>query len=214
MYCYFRNRAHWFSTMDLASSYNHVSLSERDKGKSAFCTPFGLFEWNRMSFGLCQTPSTFERLMEKIFVAQHCTSLLLYLDDVVVFSSSVAEHVECLDVVLGRQKWKNVPSSKQRSTTWFMLFPVLVFPPIPRRLMLCQTGRDRNMLQSLSCTALRSFLRFASYYRCFIEGFSKLAGPLLVAQLMGPKTRNGPWKHLADAWTEECEAKFCGPQAS
>ncbi len=56
--------ARWFSTLDLASGYNQVPVTERDKQKTAFCTPFGLFEWNRMPFGLCNAPSMFQRLMD------------------------------------------------------------------------------------------------------------------------------------------------------
>ena len=91
----------WFSTLDLASGYNQVPVTEADRSKTAFCTPFGLFEWNRMPFGLCNAPSTFQRLMQRIFGDQQCQSLLLYLDDIVVFSSSVEQHLERLKVVLG-----------------------------------------------------------------------------------------------------------------
>ncbi len=94
--------ARWFSTMDLASGYNQIPVTEGDKHKTAFCTPFGLFEWNRMPFGLCNAPSTFQRLMERVFGDQQCQSLLLYLDDIVVFSSSVTQHLERLEVVLSR----------------------------------------------------------------------------------------------------------------
>lgn len=81
--------ASWFSTMDLASGYNQVPVAVADQPKTAFCTPFGLFEWNRMLFGLCNAPSTFQRLMQRIFGDHQCQSLLLYLDDTVVFSSTV-----------------------------------------------------------------------------------------------------------------------------
>ncbi|RXN21037.1 Transposon Ty3-I Gag-Pol poly [Labeo rohita] len=75
------------STLDLARGYNQVPVMEKDRPKTAFCTPFGLFEWNRMPFGLCNAPSTFQRLMERLFGDQQYQSLLLYLDDVVVFLS-------------------------------------------------------------------------------------------------------------------------------
>lgn len=55
-----------------------------------------------MPFGLCNAPSTFQRLMERVFGDQQCQSLLLYLDDIVVFSSSVTQHLERLEVVLSR----------------------------------------------------------------------------------------------------------------
>ncbi|KAL1264195.1 hypothetical protein QQF64_004550 [Cirrhinus molitorella] len=55
--------ARWFSTLDLASGYNQVPVTEGDRPKTAFSTPFGLFKWNRMPLGLCNAPSTFQRLM-------------------------------------------------------------------------------------------------------------------------------------------------------
>ncbi len=56
-----------FSAMDLASGYNQVPVTERYKSKTAFCIRFCLFEWTRMYFGLCNAPSTFQRLMEQLF---------------------------------------------------------------------------------------------------------------------------------------------------
>lgn len=78
-------RAEWFSTLDLASGYWQVGVHPDDHPKTAFTTPLGLFEFQRMPFGLCNGPATFQRLM------QHCLSdytvdfLLVYLDDVIVF---------------------------------------------------------------------------------------------------------------------------------
>ncbi len=86
--------ARWFSTLDLASGYNQVPVAEADRSKTAFCTPFGLFEFLRMPFGLCNGPSTFQRLMERIFGDQSFQSLLLYLDDVIIFSTTVEQHLQ------------------------------------------------------------------------------------------------------------------------
>ncbi|XP_076830004.1 uncharacterized protein LOC143475987 [Brachyhypopomus gauderio] len=97
-----------FSTLDMASGYNQVPMADKDKAKTAFCTPFGLFEFNRMPFGLCNAPSTFQHLMERIFGDERFQSLLLYLDDIVVFSSDFGSHLQRLEVVLARLKQYNL----------------------------------------------------------------------------------------------------------
>lgn len=112
--------AKWFSTLDLASGYNKVQVFERDKEKTAFCTPFGLFEYNRMPFELCNAPSTFQRLMERIFGDQHFQSLLLYLDDVVIYSSSFEQHLQRLEMVLHCLQQQVSFLSTRRKSYWAM----------------------------------------------------------------------------------------------
>lgn len=75
-------------------------MSEADRPKTAFCTPFGLFERNRMPFGFCNAPSTFQRLMQQLFGDQQGQSLLLYLDDIVIVSSTFEQHLTRLELVL------------------------------------------------------------------------------------------------------------------
>ena len=94
--------AKWFSALDLASGYNQVAMAEVDRAKTTFCTPFGLFEFNRMPFGLCNAPGTFQRLMERMFGDKRFQSVLLYLDDVVVFSQTDYQHLERLEEVFSR----------------------------------------------------------------------------------------------------------------
>ncbi|XP_027133599.1 uncharacterized protein LOC109140921 [Larimichthys crocea] len=202
----------WFTTLDLASGYNQVPVAEQDKPKTAFCTPFGLFEWNRMPFGLCNAPSTFQRLMQRMFGDQQCQSLLLYLDDIVVFSSSISQHLQRLEVVLSRLQRENLKVKLEKCA--FFQKEVRYLGHIisnqgvstdPAKIeAVAKWQRPRHVSE------LRSFLGFASYYRRFVEGFAKLATPLhqLVAKLAGTKSKRGSGQDLSSAWTPQCEQSF------
>lgn len=85
-------RARYFSAIDLASAYNQVEVHPDDRHKTAFTTPMGLYEYNRMPFGLCNAPSTFQRLMQTIFREELLQILLVYLDDIIVYSDTITDH--------------------------------------------------------------------------------------------------------------------------
>jgi len=88
--------AKWYSTLDLASGYWQVEMHPMDREKTAFTTPLGLYEFNRMPFGLCNAPATFQRLMQRCLGNLVNDSLLIYLDDVVVFSPDFNSHLRHL----------------------------------------------------------------------------------------------------------------------
>ena len=92
--------ARWFSTFDLQSAYNQVRMHPDGQHKTAFTTPFGLYEFTRMLFGLCNAPATFQRLMQTAFHNEFYTILLCYLDDIIIFAeqfpSTYADSVLCL----------------------------------------------------------------------------------------------------------------------
>lgn len=205
--------ARWFSTLDLASGYNQVPVAEADKSKTAFCTPFGLFEFNRMPFGLCNAPGTFQRLMERIFGDQRYQSDLLYLDDVIVFSATVDEHLKRLEEVFARLEKQNL--KVKLSKCQFFQSQVSYLGHVvsaegvatdPLKIEVVKEWRRPSHLAEL-----RSFLRFASYYRRFVEGFSKISAPLhhLVGRLTGPRQK-GKTPHVppSTAWDEACENAF------
>ncbi|XP_053285372.1 uncharacterized protein LOC128446371 [Pleuronectes platessa] len=202
----------WFSTIDLASGYNQVPMTEQDRPKTAFCTPFGLFEFNRMPFGLCNAPSTFQRLMQRMFGKEQGQSLLLYLDDIIVFSSSVEQHLQRLEIVLDRLQKEGLKAKLEKCVFFRRevgyLGHVITSQGVstdPKKIKaVSKWQRPRHISE------LRSFLGFASYYRRFVEGFAKLAGPLhkLVAELAGTKSKKGPGLTLGAAWTPQCEASF------
>ena len=209
--------ARWFSTMDLTSGYNQVPVTEKDKLKTAFCTPFGLFEFNRMPFGLCNAPGTFQRLMERMFGAQHCQTLLLYLDDIIVFSSSVEEHLSRMDVVLSRLEQEGLKAKLEKCMFFQKEVQYLGH-------VISQEGvsTDPSKVSAVAdwprpttVTELRSFLGFASYYRRFVEGFAKLAAPLYrqVAEWAGSKTQRGRSPLVVNAWSADCERSFTALKA-
>ena len=79
----------YFSTLDLASGYWQVEVDSRDREKTRFATPFGLFQFRVMLFGLCNTPATFQRLMEQVLAGLHWTMCLIYLDDIIILPSQL-----------------------------------------------------------------------------------------------------------------------------
>lgn len=165
--------------MDLASGYNQVLITEGDKPKTDFCTPFGLFEWNRMPFGLCNAPSTFQRLIERLFRDKQCQSLPLYLDNIVVFSTSIAQHLERLEVVLGRLEWEELKARLEKYT--FLRQEVRhLGHVISSRGVATDPSKIEAVAQwphPCSVTELQSFLGFSSYYRRIVEGVCQVGCP-------------------------------------
>ena len=92
----------YFTTLDLASGYWQVEIEDSDKEKTAFSTRQGHFEFNVMPFGLTNAPATFQRLMECILAGLNMEQCLIYIDDIIIFGSSVGEHLRRLERVLSR----------------------------------------------------------------------------------------------------------------
>ena len=92
----------WFSTLDLASGYWQVRLSEDAKPKTAFATHSGLFQFAVMPFGLCNAPATFERLMSQVMRGLHWKRCLVYIDDILVFGHDFESALQSLELVLIR----------------------------------------------------------------------------------------------------------------
>ena len=92
--------AKYFSTMDLQSGYWQLEVHPDDRHKTAFTTKYGLFEYAKLLMGLCKAPRTFQRCMELIFRGLQWRTILIYLDDIIVFSSTLDEHLLRLEEVL------------------------------------------------------------------------------------------------------------------
>lgn len=97
-----------FSTMDLTSGFYNMPLHEDDKKYSAFTTPMGLYEYNRLPQGLCNSPGSFMRMMTSIFGDQNYLRLLCYLDDLLVFAPDEETALGRLEMVFNRLRSHNL----------------------------------------------------------------------------------------------------------
>jgi len=169
-----------FSTLDLASGYWQVGMTEEAQQKSAFVTQSGLYQFKCMPFGLCNAPSTFERLMEQVLAGLQWQICLVYLDDVIVYSQNFAEHVERLEVILRKISGAGL-RLKPKKCHLFCEKVIYLGHEVsangiatdPEKVKAVQNwGVPKNL------TDVRSFLGLCSYYRRFIPKFSTIAKPL------------------------------------
>ena len=173
--------ARWFSSLDIKSAYWQVEVDEADKEKTAFTVgPLGFYECNRMPFGLCNAPATFQRLMENCFGNINMQSCLIYLDDIVVFSRTFEEHVERLSLVFERLAEAGLKLSPAKCRLFQdkikYLGHIVSSEGIATDPEKIRCVKDWPVPQTLE--QLQSFLGFVGYYRRFIKDFSKISRPL------------------------------------
>ena len=94
----------YFSLIDMASGYSQVPVAKEDRHLTAFVVPHGLFQYKTMPFGLCNSPATYSRLMSKIFAGDLFSGLLVYLDDLLVYSKTFDEHMVKLEMTFQKIK--------------------------------------------------------------------------------------------------------------
>ena len=114
----------WFTSLDLLSAYWQVPVAEADKPKTAFISRYGLYEFNRLPFGLTNAPATFQRLMEKVLKGLQWEITLCYLDDIVVFGTTFREMCSRLDAVFKRLAQYNLKVEGTKVSVCFDTNPI------------------------------------------------------------------------------------------
>ena len=190
----------WFSTLDLASGYWQVRLSEDAKPKTAFATHSGLFQFAVMPFGLCNEPATFERLMSQVLRGLHWKRCLVYIDDILVFGHDFESALESLELVLIRVAEYGLQLKSTKCNLFRSSVPFLGHI-VGRAGLECDPSKVSavaNWIPPSTIKRVREFLGFTGYYRRFVPDYSTVAQPLV--RLLG--------KDCKFKWTDACQDAF------
>ena len=195
-----------FSSLDLAHGYFQLAMHPNSISKTAFRVPWGLYEFLRLPQGLSNSPSTFQRVMESIFGDMNLSQLILYLDDLLVFSASFEEHIERLGRVFSRLKENGLKLKGSKCQLFRSSVSHLGHIVSGEGVRVDPAKVERVSTWPTPCNLeqLRSFLGLASYYRRYISGFAKIATPLheLTARVQ-KKAGN-----LRESWVWSTEVDF------
>ncbi|KAL2243581.1 UNVERIFIED_CONTAM: Transposon Tf2-12 polyprotein [Sesamum indicum] len=189
-----------FSKIDLRSGYWQLRIAENDIPKTAFRTRYGHYEFLVMPFGLTNAPAAFMALMNRTFQEYLDHFVIVFIDDILVYSKDRDEHEQHLRIVLQILKEKELYAKLSKCEFWVNQVVFLghvvsgdgVMPDPSKVKAITEWRVPKN------ATEVRSFLGLAGYYRRFVEGFSIIAGPLTKLLRKGVEFQ----------WTEQCQQSF------
>ena len=192
--------AKWFSKIDLRSGYHQVRVREKDIPKTAFRTRYGHFEFRVMSFGLTNAPTVFMDLMNNVFRPFLDLFVIVFIDDILVYSRSEAEHADHLRIVLGVLRTRELYAKFSKCEFWLNSVSFLghVVAADGIRVDSQKIEAVKTWPRPTTPTEVRSFLGLAGYYRRFVEGFSSISAPLTRLTQKSAKFQ----------WTDACERSF------
>ena len=169
-----------FSKLDLTSGYYQIRMSPESRAATAFNTRYGHFEFLVLPMGLTNAPATFMHLMQSTFEEELDKFVIVFLDDILVYSNSVAEHIEHLRVVLTKLRKKTLFAKWIKCLFFYSQVEFL-----GHNVGQCGISMVADKVEAIrewptpTCTKdVEQFLGLASYYRMFISHFSAIAGPL------------------------------------
>jgi hypothetical protein len=193
-----------FSSLDLTSGYWQCRLTESDRPKTAFRTPFGLFQWRVAPMGLCNSPARFQSIMNRIFQPLLNKCVTVYLDDILVYSRNPEEHALHLQQVFEILRAHQFVLKK--SKCYFNLPEVNYLGHIVGREGVKVDPAKIKAVEKWprpeTVTQVRSFLGFVNYFRRFIDKYADTAKPL------NDLLHGARKKHAKVVWNPACQKAF------
>jgi hypothetical protein len=192
--------ANVFSKIDLRSGYHQIKIRASDIPKTAFSTRYGLYEFLVMSFGLTNAPAYFMYLMNSVFMPELDKFVVVFIDDILVYSKNEEEHVRHLHVVLQRLREHRLYAKLSKCDFWLKEIKFL-----GHTISQADIAVDPDKVQEVmnwkpptTVRQIRSFLGLAGYYRRFIPDFSRIAKP--ITELLK--------KEAKFVWGQKCKDAF------
>ncbi|XP_058185964.1 uncharacterized protein LOC131303212 [Rhododendron vialii] len=189
-----------FSKIDLRSGYHQLRVRREDIPKTAFCTRYGHYEFVVMPFGLTNAPATFMDLMNRIFRAYLDRFVVVFVDDILIYSPSEEEHQTHLSIVLELLREHRLYAKLSKCEFWLSEVKFLGHV-VSKDGVSVDPGKIESVMnwkRPKNVFEIRSFLGLAGYYRRFVLDFSRLAAPLTKLTHKGTRF----------VWSDACEMAF------
>jgi hypothetical protein len=166
-----------FSKIDLRSGYHQMKIRSSDILKTTFSTRYGLYEFSVMSFGLANAPAYFMDLMNKVFMEYLDRFVVVFMDDILIYSKSESDHGEHLRLELQKLRDNQLYAKYSKCEFWIGNVPSLGHIISNEGIAVDPAKVKEIVAWSIPTTVtdIQSFLGLARYYRRFMEGFSKIA---------------------------------------
>ena len=172
-------KSKFFTTLDLASGFWQIAMDEETKHKTTFVTRNGQYCWNRLPYGLCNSPIRFQKVMNKVLGDLLTKSCLCYCDDILVHSATLEEHLDDIDEVLDKleEAGLKIKASKCKFAADSMKYLSHIITakgvlPNPEKIAVVE-----NYPVPQNPTHVRQFMGLVNYYRRFVKGLSTIASP-------------------------------------
>lgn len=189
--------ARFFSKIDLRSEYHQLKVKKEDVPKTTFRTRYGHYEFLVMPFGVTNAPAVFMDLMNRVFKSFLDQFVIVFIDDILIYSKTADEHEQHLRMVL---RDKILFANQKKCEFWLREVKFLGHVISEKGISVDPAKIEAvvNWERPTSVSEIRSFLDLAGYYSRFVKEFSRIAGPL--SRLTQ--------KNVKFEWSTECENSF------